>query len=426
MQTVSINKRTWAVGFFWQPPEGPKKILKAARDRAREFNEEDGTAFDSLVVRKIGQPQIGFGSSGFEKPVPIPSLASALAQVKEGTWLGSFVFEEGVYVVGVLNGAILADGDFLGSPAAAKKRIADLTQMIDIGDGEGPDPWDDVIGGETIEESLELLEDILLHAKHVPKTTPVEPKRPIGKIVFCTIFVAATLISYNLYSNHLNEIRQAESVFKQKMLAQQAKIMAAKNAAKHKVVIPKPWQDAVLPSSFWYSCNKPYRESTMIFNGWNLERWSCYGSTIKKAWDRTLEGSFSVLPGRAVLDINQPTKATESGRIQAAFPPRGEQNLEDQQVVARKFYEFARRLKLNIGMRWEKPKPVTLDSTSKKRNVEPEMLPYVKAGWELKELSTFPDRVFGLLLDEIPGLIITEITFDKQKWHIRGVLYAKY
>jgi type II secretory pathway pseudopilin PulG len=424
MQTVEINGKKWAVGFLWHPPEGQKGLLKAARERAKEYNEEDGTEYNAIVVRTQGQPQIGLAESRQSPPPSLPSLASALAQAKEGTWVGRFQLENGVYIIGILEGTILANSDVLCSSKNAQEYLDDITQMADRGGDE--DPWDEIIVADSVEESIEILDSILSQAKKVPRVKPVNIHVPVKKILLFGSLVMVVLVSYNMYSNHIEKQRLAEQQQQQQALREQAARLAAKRAAADKVEIEKPWQDTVKPSVFFLLCKEPYSQTHMISQGWQIEEWQCDGSTYTKLWTRTKEGSFVDMPGNAKLNLSRPTEATDKSRILKDSMPRGEEGLSGQEDVARMVYETARRLKLNIGMGWNKPQPAPQTPEQQRNNIEPEMLPYVTANWEIKDMPTFPKKALGAMLDNIPGITVTQIFYKDNAWTIKGELYAKH
>jgi len=361
MQTVTIGKKEWAVGLFWQPPEGPKGLVGAARARAKELNEEYEHNYNAFVT-------------------------------------------------------VLAEGDFLCSPDDAEKRIEYLSQLIDVGEG---DPWDGVIEGETPDESQELLLDILARAGRVPRVRTVEHYVPVKKIILSSIVVTMVLVSYNFYASHVEKKRQQQFVERQNIAQQQAKELARKAALKRQASVKRPWNDTRMASTVIGSCQAPYRRIGMISNGWKMTTWKCQAESSQSMWVRSKDGSFIDLPYNATLNVNSPNIATSSTRVVISPVPRQKQVLLSQQMAARQLYETARRLKLSVSVHWETPEIKT------KPSGEVVKQGFMVAQWQLSNINQYPSTSIGVLLDKISGLTLVNIGYKNGVWTIKGELYAK-
>lgn len=414
MQTVSINGKDWAAGFLWQAPEGSKSLTKMARLRARQMNAEYERNYNAIVVRSRGQVQFGFGESEIH-PVPaLPSLAVALAQAKGGTWLGQFVLAEGVYVVGVMDGTILAEGDMLCSPEEAQERISDLDQLISM--GEDDDGWDERILCETPEESEEYLQKVLHTVRGVPKVKPVNIHVPVKKIAVFSLIAITGLVSHGLYSSHL-EKKEAERLLAQQQTAmQEAQRLAEMAERRARENIARPWQKAPMPAPMIAECRDAYSKQGMFSQGWELTEWRCDYGRATTVWTRKKEGSFKDLPPRARLNLNNPKTAHAPIAIDKPVG-RGQQGLITREAVARMLFEFARRQQINVAIKWE-------DTPADARGKEIEM-PYKKAEWKLTMIPLYPDQTFESMLDEIPGFVVRTIYHAENLWTLEGELYAK-
>ena len=134
-QTVTVRKRKYAVGLFWQPVSSRGGGRSGAHRLAHEI---DGRY--SLYIEYNQMIGLAMRKSGARR-----GMASAAAEVVEAmsehsTFLAAFEINGGFYIVAVRNGIILQD-KFYDSESAARNEYSALAEMPDWAAFIAPSAW---------------------------------------------------------------------------------------------------------------------------------------------------------------------------------------------------------------------------------------------------------------------------------------------
>lgn len=131
---ITIARRKYAAGLFWQPAQGrgnPRenaaKIAKIAKIRANLF-----VQFNSMIALSDNRRKLSAGM-----PVAAPAVIEAL---NEKNFLAAFSIKEGFWLLAVRGGIIIKDKIF-PDVETAQKEYADLNAMPDWGLLIAPDAW---------------------------------------------------------------------------------------------------------------------------------------------------------------------------------------------------------------------------------------------------------------------------------------------
>ena len=166
-QTISVHRRKYAVGLFWQPVTPGNSGRAAARRLARSI---DGHY--SLYVEYKQMVGLSMRRSGQKSGMPSAAAEICEAMSEHSSFLAVFAVESGFYMVVVRNGIILIDRIF-DKESDARAEYTKLAQMPDWGAFIAPSKWgmpravehdiNDVITGHshTVLRSISLTKSIV-------------------------------------------------------------------------------------------------------------------------------------------------------------------------------------------------------------------------------------------------------------------------
>lgn len=270
---LAVNGKTYAVGLAWAGvPEGTKSAVVVARAAA------PGNGADLLCVRKPGRIQYGLGSrSTGHKPGMAP-LASFLADILDGNFVGAFETPDGYYVVAIREDQILAGYDQL---IADKDHAFDMFHEIFVGSkwaqSAAPKEW--IIEGT----QANSLEDILTASK--PKTVleTVSRKGSILKIAGVAATVIGIYLGWSQYSQWHEQKVLAEQAA-QAAEAQRISDEAARTRAMFKVP-PMQWEGKPFGAPMIQACADAILKAPITVPGWQPRTVSCVGDdSSPQAW----------------------------------------------------------------------------------------------------------------------------------------------
>lgn len=198
---ISVHRKKYAAGLFWQPIVGGVGGRIGARRLARSV---DGRY--SLYVEYNQMFGLAPSRSGYRAGMPSAAAEVVEAFAEHSSFLAAFIVNGGCYIVAVRNGIILQDKIY-ASESVARKEYASLAEMPDWGAFVAPSAWgvpraierniEDVITGhshtalrsislsQSIVVSLILLVVFLVLVGSVFRTSILEtisPKVQVSKI----------------------------------------------------------------------------------------------------------------------------------------------------------------------------------------------------------------------------------------------------
>ncbi len=165
---ISVRRKKYATGLFWQPVVGGVGGRIGARRLAHSI---DGKY--SLYVEYNQMFGLAPSRSGYRAGMPSAAAEVVEAFAEHSSFLAAFIVDGGYYIVAVRNGIVLQDKIYV-SELAARKEYASLAEMPDWGAFVAPSAWgvpraierniDDVITGHshTALRSISLSQSIVL------------------------------------------------------------------------------------------------------------------------------------------------------------------------------------------------------------------------------------------------------------------------
>ena len=220
------------------------------------------------------------------------------------------------------------------------------------------------------------------------------------------------------------DYRATQEALEQARILTQNKEARARELAEHpEKYFQSTWMKAPRADAFINQCAPAMFHFPTAANGWRLTELSCSGSSLSATWEQTALSDYMHLPFNAVLDSKKPKLALSRKTLPALT--KGERNthsLTTQDEASRQLYALTQRFRLNL-------KKLSFGNRQTKA-VEKIQLscPWVKATFELADVPAFlvaDYQSLGKALSGIPGLIVTEVSYSKKDWTIRGELYAK-
>ena len=220
------------------------------------------------------------------------------------------------------------------------------------------------------------------------------------------------------------DYRATQEALEQARILTQNKEKRARELAEHpEKYFQSGWMTAPEADAFINQCVPAMFHFPTAANGWRLTELSCSGSSLSSTWEQTALSDYMHLPFNAVLDSKKPKFALSSKRLPVLS--KGERNtpmLTTQDEASRQLYALTQHFRLNLKkLSFGKRQIKTVEKIQFS-------CPWVIATFELADVPAFLVADYsnlGKALSEIPGLIVTEVSYAKKNWAIRGELYAK-
>ena len=414
MRRVVINGRSYAVGLDWFPL---KKMTRA--EVIQEADRYDGKCDLVVMLRE----QYALARSGKKTWKKTRSLAASLVQAGYPDAVHAFALTDADtnevfwWVVGIRKGIISGQTDRCFDSLDAAEAVSVTVQ--------------DSFGVPELESFPESAgpEFLAAHVGQPKKTgigdstalTPLKETATV-KLLKAALVGAGLGLGWWAVASIL-DYRAAREALEQARILTQNKERRGRELAEHpEKYFPSEWMKAPTADAFMDQCAPAMFRFPTAANGWELAGLSCSGN-LSATWRQTALSDYMHLPFNAVLDAKKP-KLAVSGKTLPALPV-GERNvpmLLSQADAARRLYALTQHFRLHLEKLSFGKRQI--------RTIEKIQLscPWLKATWELSDVPAFLIADYaglGKALAEIPGLIVTEVSYSKKDWIIRGELYAK-
>ncbi len=407
MQIIECRGIRYAAGlYWWQASEkGELRVpQRTARRLIREIEsaadpDSRALACDTLVIDRAGG-RIGLGASGTAEKVY--ALAPALARARPETGvLWCLVTDPGqMLVIATLEGRVLGEGDFAGSEAEGRARLALLLDHY----------------GERLSERIEgrhgdagwaLLEDALgmIPLSSLPRTRPLYRRRKRLLVLGLAVLLSFGFVIWNgdLYKG-LAETRSSGAGVKDRVVAPVAVAAAS--------------VDRVLgfsPFRVMAACRREWQSLDLVDEGWMFARFVCTGQQAVVVWRYRPGASFTHLPGRSV-STSGPDQVVSSLELQPGPETNLMQGVIPRPRVEDDFYEWARSAGIQAAsLNWQSSPPGTVH-------------PSLKAEWSIELERGDPFRLapdFSALRGLSIHRMEATLSLNGQLvWHLTGVIYA--
>lgn len=405
---VKVKGKEFAVGLFWSAIEEiPQAASEAKAAAARE-----GTAADFYCVRLSGNAQYGLGRRADGHRAGMPSLAAAVADNRQGSWIGCFLIGDGYYVI-----AVRDDGIFPGTDRyylAEDDARAEFERIYLIGD------WEGVFAPPSFgySDAKEMPINNLLIGKPSVRLADVSGRSRKFFLFGGLILVIVAVFGGFRYSEYLAE--QASEAAMRAM----REAGVRNNPLQQKVEIPPmPWEGRVQGVIFMEKCIAGIKDLQKVeFPAWKIGQYSCTGGD--KPGSKTV--SVDLQRDGPVSSINWVKYAVDKSGLKTGVSPAGAQGAlvtlpmpsipaipidvktakisDVQRYLISQFDERLTRIDLSAG-----------------ENTQ------FFAGLKLSFRTQVSPLSFADILRRIPALIISKITYDSRTWlwSIEGVTYEQ-
>lgn len=427
MYFIEIGGQKYATGLWWQTSEANsgRALKKDVTMLSKTFREEQNVFLNCFVAqakgKKLETSLVGLGNceqlidQDGQLSQKVLSLALAVLNASEHrTFLYKYHFDDGVWVLGVLNGVVHPDGDFFGTEEEAQDVFKTLLNDA-YSSSEEVSEFDDI-------ESISHLEEMLAGVHDKNFIAPIKNKFSKKQIV-TTIIVAGGLIAGAVAYHFVVENRNAK-IKKAKMLAAQQMLLQKNQGGGQKEAFPKKWLSEPYASFFSSMCKKAMEDRSIVENGWQISEWNCNPEAVSITWNKLETGFFQVLPEGSSFDIETPRETVTTDRFAQQDFSRSEAPLLGMADASAKIHDIAQTYQLRIDCDYflepEKKQIVDKDNPGNSKTL---IAPFKKIEFKLTGFAAFPSAQLFQMLDSVSGMVVEEL-FYNNKWVLKGTVYV--
>jgi hypothetical protein len=419
MELLEIGSRMVALGLFWQPRES--KGLKAeARELASQMATGADTRNFNFVALRPAHQEYGLAEYPEGKlSGKVLALAGVLADQATGKWAAHYALNARQHwVLCVIDGQILADGDVLLEDADAARQLIATWQSSYSGLS--------VENHESPEEALRLLGQLIGKAR-APALVPLHGSGfPAGKAArLLALGAGVTVMGVGvawLWRTPPRDLKGITQPVPSTGFAASPKLTGVPPVSDPPSATPSA---SVTPSALGSACLGQYLQEPMSIGGWWTTQWTCKSpDTLLVTWRRGPDGSFLRPPAGARIDPANPERATQSRTL--AVSPAAAVGIAQRPVAAANLYEVARAFGLQLNVSW--PSARQLPAGVQVPGQAVAVLPFETAEFHLvangEGGAPEPDlfEAFG----RVPGLALRSVTWREaeHEWTYEGTLYT--
>ncbi|MDR1027171.1 MAG: type 4b pilus protein PilO2 [Rickettsiales bacterium] len=263
---ITISRRKYAAGLFWQPApprggarENAAKISRAAKTRS------------SLYCAFSGMIGLSSRRGGARAGMPV-AAAEVMESFGEQTFLASFAVREGWWILAVRGGIIIRDKVFSKAPEAAAEYL-ELAKMPDWAVLAAPADWN---APSAVERRLD---EIISGAK---KYRLANISHLAGYIITAAILCGAVFVGYEFFREPIMKMfspERRELQINPELAAEYkkglAKIDAPAPAAAREIHVVMPWENLPTAAARAELCWKAIAFLSQQITGWVVESVVC-------------------------------------------------------------------------------------------------------------------------------------------------------
>ena len=310
MEIIVIKKKRYAAGLSpWLALPSRGKAVKLASKKTKDLK---GKGF---CLRPSPIPQVGIANEWvFSKngePVkgtgfgPVYSLATAIAGNQPESWAGLFhITEKSWWVISVMNGVIVPDGDFLTEDEGAARKFYDM-EVSRLSQEVTPIEMNDVA------ESIKWIE-AHLSVRYVGKLQKdgVNQKQILlAGAAGLAIAVGTGVSVWNMHEQSVERARARQSLLlkiRQEQLLEKKKatLKATSSPSQKPQPRPKPWVGKPLFSDYASAVQGIFDRVPADSMGWHLTGLACDVATCTATYQRDVHvATFWFRPKGTLPDI---------------------------------------------------------------------------------------------------------------------------
>lgn len=386
---LSLAGKQWLAGMTWRSYEN-------IPDKQELRNDADQLNYSWAAVR-FGEEaiQAGFCApiDSMKRPTKVFSLAAMLADSREQPWLGIFKIREGLWwYIAVRDGhAVLPDGDVIGGEDEISKA---RDQHSGFGD------WKYIEGD--IDALTKLIKSI--EEKPTPVKSLIASNLPLMPIA-AAITIVGLAGGYLWWDTHQQEaIAQAVRAKALAMVTMQGQQLQSQPPT-NMPLISKP-----TPEVWLGACEQVISQLPLAHHGWELTQVGCDTATAHIHWVRK--------SGATVADRPEGDVSADGETVHQRIPLVMSSNKSDDDAVdlataSLALRAWAQAISAPLQINQAATANVPQDS-----NLPPSM-PYANVSMDI------PISPFGLVVNAIPGLRLTNLNSTASGWSLKGVIYGR-
>lgn len=424
IEIVKAGSRKYVAGLFWQPASTERRaeLLAEAKGKAEQLNAALGDSepsYNAYAVLKGDEGvQIGVGGlDGNSKALGCPSLAASIAgSVPSSYWRGWFVLEDGVWVVAVVQGIVLAQGDFFGTADQAE----DTWKYLDSLSYD----WDESsIRTFSVEESHGEL-SWLLSGKPQAELQPLRRRLlPRGTFLFLGVVAVVVAVGFVGHAKWMEIQRE-----RQEVIRQQKKLEDPESIED---MFPPAWAGAPQPGDVLEACMDDIESMPLRDVGWEVESMTCTaaglaGVDVSVAWKRSDVGTFEYLPLGGELNPDNPDHISTSINLPLHSTPQSKDvGLLSRAAMGRVILEAARPFEANVSIKWADIPQRQIGKGASQKKVT---APWRAGAFLVTGIKMRPD-LFVHKVSNYSGIVVKSIKITPKGrwvgWEISGSVYVQ-
>ncbi|VVE58381.1 hypothetical protein PAN31117_05112 [Pandoraea anapnoica] len=409
--------KTVVAGLVWQPPDG-------GISRARARKEGLASGFGLMARHRVGHAiQIGYVSHE-SSLIGAYSLALLLAnKLKHENWIGAFRLPDSRYaLVGVLQGAIMAGRDVIGTRGEVESLLRSTVQLIQ----DAGQTLEAIFAPEEFETPWEErpLQDVLTKSDLKSGTRLKSLSGQISRKQLTLLFGVGAMIVVAAAGNWLWKMHKE-------------RIAEALQARSNQVVLvppPNPWEKWPTADAQFAVWQQAAARVPYSIAGWPVAMIVLQEDRLTAGYVRKSGPSVQAFRAQALATIGvRPQVDAEGGRgeyVRDLSPPagRGKETLEPSSALLLDWISYFQSLGISAPtlkpMSAEMPPPLPPSPKGEpKRQWAP--ADWETYGWEM-ETDIDPAMVIGLA--PWPGVRVISVVIDTTNgaphWKTKGVVYA--
>lgn len=317
MEIIVIKKKRYVMGLSpWLALPSRGKSSKLAAQKAKTLKGK------GICVRPSPIPQVGIINEwAFTKrgePLKNPgigtiySLATAIAGNQPESWAGFFhVAEKLWWVISVMNGVIVPDGDYLTNDEETARKFYDL-EMSRLPQEVNPVEIND------IQEAIQWIESHIAR-RYVGKIQKIgidQKQIAIAGAIGAIVLIGAGAEFWNMHEESIERAKaraalilklRQEQIAKEKKETSKQQMLSKQSVYKPKP-LPKPWVGKPFYTGYTQAVKKIFDRLPLNENGWKLENLDCSNVSCVATYKMdTKFSTFWYIPKGGVANISAKT-----------------------------------------------------------------------------------------------------------------------
>lgn len=316
VRMVVINGRHFASGLFWQPLTKPRAYMKEARQIAKREN------MDIVAIRRGTVLQAGFVAKRQGARKGMYSLAASLAGILGNNWLGAFrIDDENYALIGVFDGAILPDCDFISSREEVFERLKQNYSLVD--------EWEKLYAPKDFEYGGEEkdIHDLLVPQKLSKEYQLQQLKFGLTArewVLLGIVVVGSTALLWayqNWKAEKLRKEQEAAALVEAERQRQLDELNRRAKAEQTAKALEHPWASMPAAGDFLAGCVDRIYAIPLSINGWVFTSANCDGKLVRVLFKR--QGTVTINDFRAGAQARygiEPSFKTEGDEANIDLP----------------------------------------------------------------------------------------------------------